>query len=288
MKLIRLTPLWIGTLLLLLSALPLYTAGKEMMIGSRVNHDYQFDHIYVNFMALGKVEILGRGAPIPVDRISVENELTNGNETKTIPTMATYVDMNQQANSSRLTYTRTYKWAGQIIEIADQFQSGVFDQSSREQSNLQMRINQKDWSVEGPVEVRPHYLDDNRYHGYFGVVTVKKEGGERFVIIQRTSGTALTLDKNLSWRILSIDSRGQVQEDRFTFEELGEDPYRVNVINLTTTSPSSVGYHSDILLGWPSLIFPLAYPFGTALVGLLLVVIGLVIGFRMVERSKSD
>lgn len=280
MKLIKLIPLFIGAMFLLVSASPLYVMGQEMFYGSRVERNFKFDHIYVNFMELGKVEILGRGAPIPVDRISVENALSDGNENKAIDTMAEYVNMNQQANSNPLTYTRTYKWAGQTIEIADQFQSGVFNESSREQANLKMTINHKDWSVEGPVLVRPNYLDDNRYHGYFGVLTVEEKGIEKFVAIQRVSGTAFTPDKNLSWRILSIDSRGQVQEDRFTFDELGEVPQRVNMINLTTTSPSAVGYHSDILLGWPSLIFPLAYPFGTALVGLIFVVLGLVKGFR--------
>lgn len=280
MKLIKLIPLFIGAILLLLSATPLYLMGQEMVVGSHVNRDFTFDHIYVNFMKLGKVEILGRGAPIPVDRISVENYISDGNENKAIHTMAEYVSMNQQEDVTRLTYARVYKWAGQTIEIADQFQSGVFNESSREQANLKMTINHKDWSVEGPVLVRPNFLDDNRYHGYFGVLTVEEKGIEKFVVIQRISGTAFTPDKNLSWRILSVDSGGQVEEDRFTFDELGEVPQRVNMINLTTTAPSPVGYQSDILLGWPSLIFPLAYPFGTALVGLILVVIGLVIGFR--------
>jgi hypothetical protein len=280
MKLIKLIPFLMGTMLLLLSAQPLFLMGQEMIIGSRVNRDFTFDHIYVNFMKIGKVEILGRGAPIPVDRISVENYIADGSDNKAIHTIAEYTDMNQRDDATRLTYTRVYKWEGQSIEIADQFQSGVFNESSREQANLKVTVNHKDWSMEGPVLVRPNFLDDNRYHGYFGVLTAEENGIEKFVVIQRISGTAFTPDKSLSWRILSVDSGGQVEEDRFTFDELGEVPQRVNMINLTSTSPSAVGYQSDILLGWPSLIFPLAYPYGTALVGLILVIIGLVIGFR--------
>ncbi|MDR6553513.1 hypothetical protein [Paenibacillus qinlingensis] len=280
MKWMRLMPLMLGVILVILSAKPLFAAGNETYIGSRVNHQFKFDHIYVNFMELGKVEILGRGTPIPVDHISVENELSDGKERQAIQTMAEYVSMNQQPNGDRLTYTRTYKWAGQIIEIADQFQAGEFNSSTREQVNLHMSINHKDWSVEGPVLVRPFFLDDNRYHGYFGVLTVKEKGREKLVIIQRTSGTAFTPDKNLSWRILSIDSQGQVQEDRFTYDELSEVPQRVNMINITSASPFSLGYRSNILFVWPSLLFPLAYPIGTAIVGLLLVIIGLVKGLR--------
>ncbi|OCT16939.1 hypothetical protein A8709_16845 [Paenibacillus pectinilyticus] len=280
MKLQKLVIPILGAMFLLLSAQPLFLMGREWYYGNQVNDEIQFEHIYVNSMVLGKVEILGKGTPVPFNRISLENYLSNNGEKLPITSMESYRKLNHDWQSDLIHYARVYKWEGQTIQIEDQFHAGVFGEFSREQASLNITINQNDWSTEAPIDIRPNYVDENRYHGYFGVLDVKEKGTEKFVIIQRISGTAFTTDKNLAWRILRVDPNGQVQEERFTYDQRSENPQRVNMINITTTSPFALGYQSNILMGWPSLFFPLIYPFGTAILGLIFVIIGLVKGVR--------
>lgn len=275
-----------GVISLLLSAQPLLLMAQELYYGYRVNHDFMMEHIYVNSMELGKVEILGKGAPIPVWNISVQNNVSNGTESTEIHSMQEYRRVVGQSNvAAVMKYGRTYTWEGHTIQVEDQFRSGDFTESSREPSSLTITIDQQDWSVNSLVDIRPNFLDENRYHGYYGVLTIKEKGSEKLVICQRVSGIGVTRENALAWRILSLDKNGQVHEDRFTFGERMDLPQRVQMINLTTVTPISIGYRSDILLGWPTLFFPLLYPFVTALLGLLSIVVGVVMVF--VSRRKK-
>ncbi|MBP1934042.1 hypothetical protein [Ammoniphilus resinae] len=244
-----------GVVLIFISINPLFLMGREIYYENKVNREFQIDQISVNFMELGKVEILGKGAPIEVEGITVKNDLQRGKDSTQ--------------------YTREYAWNGHTILTQDYFQPGIVDEEDYPLSKLKVVINGKDYSVENPIEIRPNYFDNNRYHGFFGVLRVKSEGNEELVLVQRVSGPEFKREQDLAWRTLRIQKDGQVTLDQFTYDERGDLPQRVNFVNQASTSPIALGYRSNILQGWPSLLFPLLYPFGTATFGLLFTLIGL-------------
>jgi hypothetical protein len=273
----------VGVFILILSAKPLFLMGQEKVYQSRAKQDLKVDRIYVNFMELDKVEILGRGRPIPIANIRIKNYLYNGNEYDHFKSMQEYSIIVQKSNISSISYARDYFWEGNTIRVEDKFRTGNLNEDSREKSSIYIMINDKDWSVINPIEVRPNYLDENRYHGYFGLLVVEEKGNENLVFVQRVSGNLFTKEADLAWRTLTVKKNGQVHEDQFSYEQRADVPQRVDYINLTNTSPYSLGYKSNILKGWPSLLFPIFYPFGTASLGLILLVIGIlttIIGLR--------
>jgi len=247
----------LGVALIFISIKPLFLMGQEIYYENKVDQKFQIEQISVNFMELGKVEILGKGAPIEVKDITVKN------------------DLQQEKDSAK--YTREFTWNGNTILTGDQFQPGNYDEDNYPLSKLRVVVNGKDWSVENPIEIRPSFFDNNRYHGFFNVLKVRSEGNEALVLVQRVSGPEFKREEDLAWRTLRIQKDGQVIEDRFTYEERGDVPERVDFVNHAYASPVALGYRSNILQGWPSLFFPLFYPFGTATFGLLFTLIGLVI-----------
>lgn len=273
----------IGVILMIMSAKPLFLMGQEMVYQSRVKQNIKVDRIYVNFLELDKVEILGRGAPIPVENISIKNYLYDGNVSQLIKSSQEYNSIVQKSNISSIRYARDYFWEGNTIRIEDTFHPGNFNEDSREKSSIGITINDKDWSVIHPVEVRPNYLDENRYHGYFGLLIVEEKGNENLILVQRLLGNQ---EADLVWRTLTIKNNGQVLENQFSYEHRSDVPQRVDYINLSNTSPFSLGYKSNILQGWPSLFFPLLYPFVTASLGLLLIVIGSLSTFIGLKKKR--
>jgi hypothetical protein len=268
-----------------MSAKPLFLMGQEVVYQIRANQGVKVDRIYVNFMELDKVEILGKGTPIPVENIRIHNYLYIGNEYHRLESAQEYNSTVQQSNITAIRYARDYLWQDNTIRIEDKFSPGIFNESSREKSSINITINDKDWSVVNPIDIRPNYLDENRYHGYFGLLTVEEKGSESLIFVQRLSGSNPT---DLVWRILTISPNGQVHENQFSYEQRSDVPKRVDYINLTNTSPFSLGYKSNILKGWPSLIFPLLYPFVTASIGFILIVMGSLSTFVAARRKKMS
>lgn len=279
--------LLLGLCLLVWSATPLWLMAQELIYERQAKNGIKFDRIYVNFLELNKVEILGKGTPIPVTNITIKNDLMNGKETIEMKSYQDYHDMVGTSDADSMNYIRTYFWGENTIKVEDQFRPSLMNSEQYEESSLKITINDKDWSVSSPVEVRPNELDENRYHGYFGLLSVEDNGVEQLVLVQRVSGTQFKLPDDLAWRMLTLESNGQVHEVQFSYEERAVQPKTVDFINLTNASPISLGYKSNILQGWPSLFFPLLYPFVSGLLGLILTVIGSLLMTMRVRKART-
>lgn len=122
----------------------------------------------------------------------------------------------------------------------------------------------------------------SKYFSWLDILTVKDHAsGESFVkIIQRLSDDG-EMDHR-KWKIISIDSQGNVTEEKINYETRSENPLAVKLINFSNTSLVSLGYYSDITQGYPSLIFPVLYPFVTGFFG----VIGMILSIRKIRRKK--
>ncbi|MFD0713353.1 hypothetical protein [Paenibacillus sp. GCM10027626] len=280
----------LGALLLVWSAQPLLLMWQEMSTGDRVRQELQIDRIYANDV-WNQVSILGDGPTIPVPNMTVTNTILSGGKSLDLHTMEDYYKILSQSGETALQYAREYTWEGNTIRVQDEIEPGLHQQDSRQTASLSITINDADWSAASSVDVRPYFLDENRYHGYFGMLAVKEKGVEKLLLIQRVTGTDpdFVKEKELGWRILTIEKNGSVQEDIFAYEDRAAIPKRVNFVNLSSTSPISLGYRSNILQGWPNLFFPLLYPWTSGLVGLLLLITGGTWGLvklRMKRRVK--
>ncbi|TYP78225.1 hypothetical protein [Paenibacillus methanolicus] len=271
-----------AALLLLFSAPPIVAMGLEYAASAKVRNHFIIDRIYVNSAQPGDAEVLGEGTGVPISGFSLRNSLVHGGKTVAIRSLDDYARQIALPSDEAAVYERAYSWKGQSIRVTDRFLTGDVTRDSRAQSALQITINGVDWSTGGQAEVRPAYLDENRYHGYYGMLLVREEGEERLVLVQRADGVGFNFKpETLAWRMLSVDRRGAVTEQRVAYGEWKDQPELANYVNQSNATPVSVGYRSGILQVWPSLFFPILYPFASGGGGLLmLAAVGLSLPFR--------
>ena len=176
------------------------------------------------------------------------------------------------------------------IELSDAFMQGLFDEADRKQGSVTTKINGVDYSLPSTVEIRPFFHDANRYHLWIslGELRERTSGKSRLVVTQRiveeTEATSLREWKEkLRFRALFVDSDGTVREETFPFLQRGAPVYRAVLANSVSPSPS--GFHSDVYWVWPSLFYPVLYPWFSGALGAFLVMIGLLLAWTSQPRS---
>jgi|GEM_PF-6110341 len=93
--------------------------------------------------------------------------------------------------------------------------------------------------------------------------------GQQFLTITQTEPR--TTYRDLHYRILRIPEREAAQEELFHMDQ--RIPiYRGMLIR--QIHPSPIGYYSDVLSGWPSLLFPVLYPWASGAAGFFLMLTG--------------
>lgn len=170
---------------------------------------------------------------------------------------------------------------GNIIELSDTFVEGGYSQEDRRDNSVTIRINGQDYSSQSLVRIRPFYQDSNRYHLWVAVADLrdKKLDQQWFVITQRIddnygiwSGRP-DYHSNYRFRLLFIAPEGSVREETFRYADRATPVYRTALAALVSSSP--IGFHSDVYAVWPSLFYPVIFPWITGALGLILTVIGL-------------
>lgn len=111
----------------------------------------------------------------------------------------------------------------------------------------------------------------SRYFSWLDILTVN----DKVAIVQRLTDDDEAME-NWKWKIIWIDEHGGITEDKISYQGRNKNPLAVRLINDSYTSLSSIGYYSDITKGYPSIFFPLIYPIGTGLTGLLLCIIAFI------------
>jgi hypothetical protein len=97
---------------------------------------------------------------------------------------------------------------------------------------------------------------------------------QRFTVTQVFPGSPYDMA-----RIISIARDGNMTEEIFRVSDRRSPSYRVILLRLA--GRDDIGFYSNVSSAWPSIIYPILYPFGTALVGLVFVVIGLLKRIRL-------
>jgi len=157
------------------------------------------------------------------------------------------------------------------------------DQSAREHGDVQIDIDGKNYATAHNVEIRPAFHDRNRYWGFLALVKVEdnKKGGNFLALAQKlgVDSKVSRLPRSgydfdyLRFRIISIDQQGMIHDEIFFRKDRSTPVLRARIANYV--SPSPMGYYSDIMCGWPSLLFPVIFPWLSGLVGALCIAFAL-------------
>ncbi|RDU37909.1 hypothetical protein DRW41_08855 [Neobacillus piezotolerans] len=115
-----------------------------------------------------------------------------------------------------------------------------------------------------------------RYYSWLEVLKVN----DKTAIVQRLTDDDAPMDDR-RWKIIWIDDK--ITEERVSYLTRAENPLGVRLINASGTSQMAMGYQSDILQMYPTLFFPILYPYVTTLLGILLCIIAFFIRKKAVE-----
>lgn len=124
--------------------------------------------------------------------------------------------------------------------------------------------------------VRVNQRDANRYWGFSYLQRLHdREGAERLVVAQRLGGNR--------YRTVSVFADGEVVEDEFGYGDRCKPPVRALLIRYVVPHPS--GYCSDVLQVWPSIFYPMLYPWLSGALGSAFVGMALIVGYL---RRRAD
>lgn len=173
---------------------------------------------------------------------------------------------------------------GQRVTLSDKFKMSkkTYDSDSFDKTKLgivNININGRDYTHSSQVEIRIEVDDANRYWMQVMVaeITDKTENKTRLAVLQ--SYPRADFDNfasydlnNMKCRILFVDANGKVEEDVFRFGDRADPIYRALLAYYV--APEPLGLTSQVFQYWPTVFYPLLYPFVTGILGLILTVKG--------------
>ncbi|MEK3886190.1 hypothetical protein [Bacillus sp. FSL K6-3431] len=78
-------------------------------------------------------------------------------------------------------------------------------------------------------------------------------------------------EEKLKYILYAIDEKGKVESDSFSFTE--RNAIQTELFNSGVVVPYSIGYYTNDWEGFPTIFFPLIFPFLTFIIGLILTVV---------------
>ena len=168
---------------------------------------------------------------------------------------------------------------GQRVELSDDqpFTGELFktETSQRGPGVVQVLVNGRAVSAPVAATVRRAHKDANRYWGFVYLFRLTdRHGPERLVVAQNLGRER--------YRTISVFADGRVVEDSFEYAERCNPPLRAALIRSVVSHPS--GYCSDLMQVWPSIWYPVLYPWMSGVVGATLVLLGI---FRSGSRPRG-
>jgi len=134
-------------------------------------------------------------------------------------------------------------------------------------------------TVTAPVrtKIRLNRRDADRYWGYVKLMRLKdREGPDRLVVAQNLG--------HGQYQTTSVFGDGAVVEDKFAYGDWCSPPVRTMLIREVVSVP--IGYCSGVMQVWPSVFYPVLYPwFSGALGGGITAVAA---GAWLRRRAKAD
>jgi hypothetical protein len=150
------------------------------------------------------------------------------------------------------------------------------ESDARVDGRVRIVVDGRDYSHPALVNIRLGSRDTARYWGYVDMIRLvdREERADRIVVAQ-TIGP-------YKYRTLSLAMDGAVTEDLFDYRERCSPPIRVSLIR--NVVPHPIGFCSDVTTVWPTIFYPILYPWISGVLGVIFVVMG---GARGRHRADS-
>lgn len=166
-----------------------------------------------------------------------------------------------------------------------------FDKEPKHIMNIIIKINGKEESFPTEAWLSPSDKEDSRFLSWLNILKIEdnRSRSVKIAIVQRLTGEYISGEsynkyvEAQKWRVLYIDKNKKISREVFSYPERGNHLLGVKLVQLSSQSSSFIGYKSDISYYLPSYYFPLVYPTGTSIVGMILLIIGI---FRL--RGSSN
>jgi len=116
---------------------------------------------------------------------------------------------------------------------------------------------------------------DSDFLSWLNILEIKdkKSNKEKLAIVQRLVNDWNNRDvEHQKWRILYVDEDMQVTEETFSYIDRGKHLPGLKLVLVSSESTTRLGYKSDIAYTLPSILFPLIYPTGTFLIGIVVLI----------------
>ncbi|MGD6873032.1 hypothetical protein ACQCU1_12715 [Sutcliffiella horikoshii] len=179
----------------------------------------------------------------------------------------------------------TYNFNDHTIEIEEKIKNegGYIDPRNNRIAiaDLNLIIDGKeiDTLEDYPLRVEAEGL--NRYHGdiaYLKVEDLKNEKTQFIVLLKKTKlitqeeqhESLMVSLENLDYSLYAIDEHGVLDQESFNATE--RDALQTELLNAGVLVPYAIGYHTNALQEYPSLFFPILYPFATLVIGLIFMI----------------
>jgi hypothetical protein len=175
---------------------------------------------------------------------------------------------------------RSTDFYGHHVVLSEARDLGLAKSTDRSMIAVRITIDGKDYSLDSPVEID---YGARSYNGWLAIVILKdrQSGTEQLAVVQRVMGDRYPEDTR--YRILFVQPDGKVSEEWFTYGERANPLYRT--VLAAFVHPEQLGFHSQVMSSWPTIYFPIIYPFVTAVLGTLLTFIASVLLVRKRRRK---
>jgi hypothetical protein len=135
--------------------------------------------------------------------------------------------------------------------------------------------------ISTPVQatIRLNFRDANRYWGFVYLMRLADRGGPERLVVAQNLGQG-------QYRTVSIFADGRVVEDQFGHAARCSPPIRALLIRAVVPHPS--GYCSDLMQVWPSLLYPILYPWVSGAIGLISIGVAGALGLRRRTLARKS
>ncbi|MBE1445549.1 hypothetical protein [Paenibacillus sp. OAS669] len=138
-----------------------------------------------------------------------------------------------------------------------------------------IKINGMEESLPTEALLPQKITKDSDFLSWLNILEIKdkKSNKEKLAIVQRLVNDWNNREvEHQKWRILYVDEDMRVTEETFSYIDRGKHLLGVKLLLDSSESTTWIGYKSDIAYTLPSILFPLIYPTGTFLIGIVVLI----------------
>ncbi|WP_411334498.1 hypothetical protein ACK1LH_03435 [Metabacillus indicus] len=181
-----------------------------------------------------------------------------------------------------------FNFNGRLIEIKETIKESksYIDPWGNQIKSADLSL-ELDGKVLANLKNHPIRVDDiglNRYYGEVAYITLydRKNNKNQFIILlKKTKETIREMpngdlvgwvpEEKLNYLLYAIDEEGNVESDSFSFTE--RDALQTELLNAGGVVPYYIGFYTNDLKAYPTIFFPLIFPFLTFIIGLILTIV---------------